>query len=730
MSNNRAERITSIIEKRRPLVVQIERVLENLKTLDEAARDFEVTRDQISALADEEVRGMLRDVDFGTIRVRINDEVQALTRLKTRFSRNTLNIGVVGRARQGKSRMLQSLSGLSALEIPDGDGLHCTGVRSIITHNPIVEPYGEVWFHTERSFLDEVIAPYYGPELLNTIPPSTLQEFVANPLPPQPESPYRQTELSEKYNKLVAYKENLGKYRDLLSEPSPRRIPMQLVREYVAQRDLSGETLFYNYIAVREVKIVCSFPKQDLGSIALVDMPGLGDTGIGDEQRLVKTLGEDVDVAVFVRMPRTLGDYWADVDVTLYDTASRALASDLPLERWAFLVLNHTVSGAPQDDNIKNCDNLIRTKPEKMGFVKSLIANCASPDETNEIVLEELIRHLAEKIAELDAVYASSCQDRLHLIQQAVVAVLEKARQVLGPATSSGGDHPLFVKLFNQVWNDLTVGLTRLVDELRDRRGEAHPGLEEGLQAVLSECRRDTGVPTLEEIARRRDMRGSYLIAYHEYLHEIRTHLSRKFLALDGSLKTLLDGTRSRVAQVLLDTGRLQPLSASKNTRFLAEAATTVPDSMPKIKLGLTVLAGFELSYRGFIQHRVREHLDILTPDVTAVHASTTPSAEEIHAMLESLHGEALYEVQSAFDGWLSEPSQVTFAIVEEFVDQVLRSDGAHDEWRNLYQELRSEIWPREFERFETHSRVRRQWDEAVLNIAAAAEPNRLQFLA
>jgi hypothetical protein len=273
------------------------------------------------------------------------------------------------------------------------------------------------------------------------------------------------------------------------------------------------------------------------------------------------------------------------------------------------------------------------------------------------------------------------------------------------------------------------VGLTRLVNELRERRDEAHPGLKQGLDEVLEECRHDTGVPTAEQIARRRDARASYLIAYHEYLHETRTHLSRKFLALDGSLKTLLNETKARVVRVLVDAGRLGPLVDADDVCFLLEAAGAVPDSLPKIKLGLKVLADFELSYRGFIQHRVREQLDILTPDVTTVQVSSTPSAEEIRSMLENLHAEALYEVQSAFDAWMSEPSLVTFAVVEEFADQVLRSEGAQDEWRNLYQELRSEIWPMEFEKFEQHSRIRRQWDESVARVAAAAEPVRLKLL-
>ncbi|MGD1701649.1 hypothetical protein [Dapis sp. BLCC M229] len=41
---------------------------------------------------------------------------------------------MVGKPRQGKSKFLQTLTGLSRNEIPDGSGQHCTGVMSIIYH--------------------------------------------------------------------------------------------------------------------------------------------------------------------------------------------------------------------------------------------------------------------------------------------------------------------------------------------------------------------------------------------------------------------------------------------------------------------------------------------------------------------------------------------------------------------------------------------------------------------
>jgi hypothetical protein len=161
--------ISKIIEKRKPLAHRIERVEGNLKNLSAALHKLEERRNYLSTEVDDSVVvGRLNSIDFSKIQL-ANDlrcasfasELAALTKLKNRFSRDTLNIGVVGRARQGKSRLLQSLTGLSAVEIPDGDRQHCTGVRSTIQHGLNVDTHGEVWFHTERSFLDEVIAPYY-----------------------------------------------------------------------------------------------------------------------------------------------------------------------------------------------------------------------------------------------------------------------------------------------------------------------------------------------------------------------------------------------------------------------------------------------------------------------------------------------------------------------------------------------------------------------------------------
>jgi hypothetical protein len=650
-----------------------------------------------------------------------------VSKLRVRFSRDTLNIGVVGRARQGKSRLLQSLTGLTAAEIPDGDRQHCTGVRSTIHHNPTVETYGEVWFHSERSFLDEVISPYYEKLRLGA-KPITLEEFARKPLPPLPSDLPGYAEPGAMYEHLTRYHTNLEKYQPLLRSLSPRRIARDEIREYVAQDTPDGQRVFFNYLAVEEVKIVCNFPNSDVGQIALVDMPGLGDTGVGDEERLVRTLGQEVDAVLFIRMPKSSGDYWADVDVRLYDIARAALV-DLPINQWSFMILNRTGADSKNGDNSNNCQDLVDTIAEKhISVVGCMTANCAGVEEANQI-LDQVLDYLARHITDLDQQYASSCQERLLRLQSAVNAELDKARKALSQATQRDNWFPLFVQLFDQLWDDLTGGLESLLRHLKAQRDAQDIDFKQQVDAALQATRNDPGVPSIEQIETRRDRVGGYPNAYYEYLNEIRPHLSQHFLSLDDGLKQSIQRVKSQVAEVLVERGRLGALAEGQGEGFLRAIALQLPEDLTRLKLGFQILSEFHLSYRGLIQHRIRKHLDGLTPDETSLELSKSPSAQEIFANLKTLHAEAVYGCETALEDLLYEPSQAAFAIVEEFVDRVLRAEGVKPEWRIFLEEVRSEVWPAEFEQLGDRTRLREEWLNSVERATVANQLDRMRFL-
>ncbi|NER33725.1 MAG: hypothetical protein F6J93_06655 [Oscillatoria sp. SIO1A7] len=728
--SNRTETIARIIENRRPLAREVERVQANLEVLRSALRDLKLHRDKLLIqVEDPQVSGSLAEIDFVKIQKNIATELEALDKLGVRFSRDTLNIGVVGRARQGKSRLLQSLTGLTAAEIPDGSRQHCTGVRSTIRHTRGVETHAEVSFHTERSFLEEAIAPYYEKLRLGA-KPRTIAEFASQPLPALPDDLPGYAEPGAMYEHLSRYRENVEQYRHLLAAPSPRRISKEQIREYVAQDTADGQRIFFNYLAVAEVKIICTFPNAEVGRIALVDMPGLGDTGMGDEERLMKTLGQDIDAVLFVRMPKSTGDFWGDVDVRLYDTARAALV-ELPLEKWSFMILNETGADSKNGDNSDLCQDLARELSKKhIKVVNCAIANCAHVEEANSKALDPVLDYLAAKIAELDRQYADSCQDRLLQLQSAVAAEVEKCRQAFAKAAPSQTEFSRFLKLFKELWTSLSVGLTRLLQELRAGRDDDEENFfKPQVEAVMDECRNDTGIPSLEEIENRHAQTGAWDIAYAGYLHKIRTHLTGHFGSMDTGLKQAVNYAKTQVSEVLAEQGRLGNITEARRSLLLEAIANLVPEEQSELKKAFQDLWNFKMSYDVNFHYRIRQHLDDITPDTKGIELSRQPNAEEVLESLEQLHQEAVYKCKEALEDLYCEPKQAAFAAVEEFVDRVLRAEGVDSEWQIFLYERRAQIWPSDFDDpVGEGSSARREWQELVEQAAAVNQRERLKL--
>lgn len=733
MLTNRAVQIDNIITQRRPLAEQIERVQANLRSLAALLATLEGLRTQVVAQKPD-LDAALGDIMVGAMRDQVSLEVAKLEQLKRRFARDTLNIGVIGRARQGKSLLLQSISGLSSVEIPTGSLLHCTGVCSIVQHQPGVPEYAEITCYSEQDFLDEVIAPYY--DLLGLgEPPRSIDEFAARPLPQHPSWPfapalvreYGQANLVEKYRHLRQYQEHLPAYRALLQPPTTRTIDPRDFRTYVAQYTADGVPTFA-YMAVRLARIVCTFPHADVGSIAIVDMPGLGDTGIGNQERLIRTLGDQVDFVLFVKKPAPGGDFIGDVDVHLYDTARRALP-DLPIARWSLLVLNKVSPASGLGNNEALCQALQDALPPALQFVDSVIADCADPDEVRSLVLDRVLAYLVTEIRELDREYAAAHQEDLWRVQQDVQVQLERANNALRQVVPRGGASAIFREHFDAVWQELTRELEAFMRTLHQMRSAESDLLCSAIENTVWISKTQNIMPTLQEIQDRRDLEGSYTIAYHKFLHEIRTRLTDRLMRLDPALNDFVNEIKSDVAAVLINHGRLGHVVHERGAEFLQALAERIPPELPQLKQAFEQIAGFKLSYRGFIHYRIRKHLDKLTPDLAGSHLVDITSARDVLEHLELFYGETVAKVEHALRDLLFSPNEATFAAVEEFIDQILRARGVARKWEGFYDEVKLDVWPEIFGTLTESMRMQEEWQTAVKRALAANERAQFQFL-
>ena len=160
-------------------------------------------------------------------------------------------------------------------------------------------------------------------------------------------------------------------------------------------------------------------------------------------------------------------------------------------------------------------------------------------------------------------------------------------------------------------------------------------------------------------------------------------------------------------------------------------------DGDSEVRYALQILIDFDLSYRGFIQHRIRPSLDNVygdTPMIPFPQDGTLPDENSIRDMLESTYETALSGCKSALQDLLAEPNRAIFAIVEEFRDRVLRSRDIKDEWRAIYEDIRAEIWAGQFAALAENAVHLRTWNEAVRHLAGtlgtepgpAARPGKL----
>ena len=393
------------------------------------------------------------------------------------------------------------------------------------------------------------------------------------------------------------------------------------------------------------------------------------------------------------------------------------------------MVLNHSV----RTDNLKACEAL-QSSIDTINVIRCEVADCSNPDDANR-VFDLVLDYLANNIESLDKDYTKSCQESLSQIQTKIKAELDKARNILGKEAQPSRDAQLFVPLFDQLWKNLSNGLQELLKELGKQRDQVDTDFKIKVDETLQNCRKDTEIPSIEEIEIRANNAGGYPNAYYQYLPEVRAHLSRHFLSLDEGLKLSLDRVKSRVAEVFVNQGRLGRLTEKRGPEFIREMAEILPDQLipgepSKLKFGFQLLAEFELSYRGLVQHRIRQHLDGLTPNEPAtLPLSTSPSAQQVFLNLKTAHAKAVYNCENALEDLLREPSQATFAIVEEFLDRILWAEDMESEWRIFLDDVRSEVWPDEFKQLNERAQLRREWLDAVEHAAQINQSNSMQFL-
>lgn len=243
-----------------------------------------------------------------------------MERIRRRFQRDTLCIGVGGYMGQGKSTLLQAISNLDDIQIPTGAGTATTAVRSVLQNYRGENGYAEADMHNERTFLQEQVAPLC--QAVGLPVPYNLQDFRSMKISLHDEGQQGQ-EKADICQRLEDMQKTLPTYEKELTGEVGRRIPLSELRPFVAypENGVKGG----KFLAVAKLVIHVPFLFTDVEQLRLMDLPGIGEAGLDLAKMHTRELKDECDISILLKKAVKNQRYeWTHQDTIALDAMGEA----------------------------------------------------------------------------------------------------------------------------------------------------------------------------------------------------------------------------------------------------------------------------------------------------------------------------------------------------------------------------------------------------------------------
>ncbi|OQW92379.1 MAG: hypothetical protein BWK78_01860 [Thiotrichaceae bacterium IS1] len=667
----------------------------------------------------------------GSLQSKVSKLRSEVNKIIERFQKDTINIGVMGSPKQGKSTILQKISGLTDNEIPSASGQPLTRAKSRIYHLSQGTPYAEIVFYTKEEFLKEIVWPYYEKLGVADKRPKNMEEF-RNPLP-QLDIGDGNTLNQAIYQKLDIIHRGFNDFSTLLSKPA-KRIEMKDIRNYVADNENKSPL----HLAVKVANIYNRFPNEDASGLCFVDLPGLEQVA-QDQEKLTGALEREVDAVLLLKMPPKNAAVWND-EYEAVSLISRSL-KQVELADWLFIVLNETLENKDQIKTLIRSNTMpLHSRPQ------ILVADCSKAKEVTDKVFSPVLQHLAQHLSRIDKRYVQFLVNDLESVRSSLIDLEQPVRRFL----SSGGiiddgDLRLFRTLFTRFFNKLKTDLQKLVGELRvTESGENRQKFDTAVIELCDQAEQSPPVLSVEELTDRFYDKGGWPAAVQDQLHILRAHLTQHLCRLDNALQEMLSETLQKVLSRILSEEILNSLLSE-----LANSGQSQLDRLRKFQElfnqhehqhlyeAFTYLTNFHFSYHSHFHYRVREEMGPLDPmldpniiiEIATAGGATSEGAENVANGLLSHYKEAVFGVRKKLQGdMVVDPSRAIFALIEEFRDRAVWTQDIDNEWESFLSIHRGQIWPVQFGKREKFRQLLGRWQKTINDAIGCATKIRADF--
>lgn len=663
--------------------------------------------------------------------------MQKINEVKARYLKEEINISVIGMARMGKSKLLQSISGLNDSVIPAFPDLDCTGAVSVIRNVDGARVSARVFFYSTTQIM-QIINQYIrsiGRDIVKEVRSlSEVQELniakLREAIIAEHSSDGRKCDQLERYvtnyevwSKLVERYGNVGDFMELSNEAD--------IIKYVAQYDNDKQPCF-NYMAVSRVEISCSFNYSEAGKIVLRDTIGLGDAKmVGLNDAMLDSIAGDCDAAIVIKRPKDKSDDFRDEDDRLYQILRNACVKrGMDMNQWFFYVINHIKSKDNAAGYAVNTDvcNTVNAQIADLAKADSYIADVSDKDEVTNKILIPMLNKLKDNLPSLD----TSLEEQVERLAEEVFIEYERLMRacIKANSTSSTLDNIREANSgdFSERWRKFTDKLSKLEVEYKKNRDKDNSEFQLAVAALEpTDDGADHIMPDVKVIEKlfNAGNDGSPIRVSEMLSDYLRCEFTKRFVDMDEVMNNLVYDMQKRVCEILIDPMQLNEIvdctpdeyneqlkaeraaerrqngledeedttyvENEKYGKWLMHLYDTIVDCgifrnqmYSNMLMAIKFVAQFDISVRSFMMHKVRSSIDKLQSKEIVDFAQTlyvlydvgnyAEAAVNLREVLLDLCHEVYDDVVAKARSLYKDPNNLLYAAVSEFVDKMIRS--------------------------------------------------------
>lgn len=722
-----SSRIQEVIQLRRSYLPRIEARLQSARRVEQGLGELDQALDRLMQHPNvtEVLKAHIRDFRVQRFYPEIVAAIQELEVVRHRLLRDTINIGVSGQARVGKSTLLQTISGLAEEQIPTGSGIPVTAVRSRLRHS-VSHERATLTMHTFESFREKVLAPYHQYIQLASVP-ATLAEFrnfdYTDHPPREVDTPLQPSQ-NGLLVRLRGMQRSLPSYEHELTGGT-RIVGLEGLRSWVAyptQAEENDPNCPRHYLAVQDVLIECRFPENDVENLMVTDLPGLGELDAKAEERHVEGLKHEVDLVLLVKRPVEGNAFWKAEDAKAADLLDKVRGAISQRRDFVFIVINIGETDPVLTDAL--IEDIRRKANEGVDGLHYYVICCDAKDSASvrDQLLMRCLEHLAHHLQDMDQDLIEAAtvgwRSTAERIQQDLTELRQRLKQN-APAITGSED-----RLYREVETlrrNLSVALSKVVLKLhrQARTQEEDPQLIEIIEQIsesvktwINEEGLGIGSEAWIERAYSRMIEDKNVggLAIDE-LNRVRVYISEAYTKLDDYFEQLVEDLWSDLSQeIRAHTGHLLegvPDGKLALERF-SECLENANEPCEEMLWAVSELLKLKISYRSHFHPRVRERIDFLNQELVDPRSGniiyqvsaevSQKGAAQALKRISDLATQASYEIQKALKGESVIPSKALHAAAEQFEDSLIRSEESKWEFAKLARSYRDEIWPGMFQ--------------------------------